>query len=316
MKKSVMYKIAIATFVCIMALVGCGTNNSSKSTSKEKVKVIKQKKEPENEEVKTDDYINALAEGLVARWNAVDGVARPFLEEKEVFRGYVEIEMEQLKQFEGKTFEDADLQTLAEKYMVALENQLKACDQETEDEYSTYWIQGDEARELYLNQIQEKYDFISKITDSKNVVEAYCKTNREFTAEPAESITNIDWGGLYSFNDPNLPSYAFYIEPISSASETPFMTIYSTEDYGEDSDPRQGYIMNDNTLIFPFQDVDQSGVKDKTLFLIVYKNDNGEYFLRCLPPKSEMSTDTNAVNLCNAIEDAYTSGYFAPLSRQ
>lgn len=33
MKKSVMYKIAIATFVCIMALVGCGTNNSSKSTS-------------------------------------------------------------------------------------------------------------------------------------------------------------------------------------------------------------------------------------------------------------------------------------------
>ena len=142
MKKSVMYKIAIATFVCIMALVGCGTNNSSKSTSKKKVKVIKQKKEPENEEVKTDDYINALAEWLVARWNAVDGVARPFLEEKEVFRGYVEIEMEQLKQFEGKTFEDADLQTLAEKYMVALENQLKACDQETEDEYSTYWIQG------------------------------------------------------------------------------------------------------------------------------------------------------------------------------
>ena len=27
--------------------------------------------------------------------------------------------------------------------------------------------------------------------------------------------------------------------------------------------------MNDNTLIFPFQDVDQSGVKDKTLFLIL-----------------------------------------------
>ena len=74
--------------------------------------------------------------------------------------------------------------------------------------------------------------------------------------------------------------------------------------------------MNDNTLIFPFQDVDQSGVKDKTLFIIVYKNDNGEYFLRCLLPKSEMSTDTNAVNLCHAIEDAYTSEYFAPLSRQ
>lgn len=82
-----------------------------------------------------------------------------------------------------------------------------------------------DTRELYLNQIQEKYDFISKITDPQKVIEAYCKTNREFTAEPAESITNIDWGGLYSFNDPNLPSYAFYIEPISSASETSFMTI-------------------------------------------------------------------------------------------
>ena len=317
MKKIVSYGIVLILLACVIGGAGCESKNvKEKNPDVANEKEIEQEEVKQDEKVKTEDYIQALVTGLTARWKAVDGIKRPFLERKEVFRGYVELEVNQLSQFENKTFEDTELQNIAEKYMVALENQLKACEQETEDEYNTYWKQGNEARELYLTQIQDQYDFISKITEPEMIITAYEKTNREFSPEPAESISNLDWEGLYNFNDPNLPMWAFYIGAINSSSDVPCITLYETESFGSDSDLCQGYIMNNNTLIFPYEDKDQWGVRDKTLFLIVYRNDNGEYFLCCSGPRSAMSGDVNAINIYQAICDAYSSDYYVPLLRE